>query len=286
MLDLHHLYNPITAAPFLDNEAYTEYGPCEALKPYVRCYWGSRMPYKRGKQNISQQVIVPDTCVDIIFTADFTNNRIEDLFCGIDDRTFTDTSGGEDSQTSMEAREESVFAIRFYPWSVSLFSEDSLRGTKNSFFEADWHFSGLRREIEPQLFEVVRMEERVRLTEQYLLQHIYKRRSQDIFLTTVSEILQKKGNIEIGELSKTLPVSVRQLERIFGENIGISPKQLASLIRYQNLWHDMLFLPQFHVLDAVFRYGYADQSHLLRDFKRFHSMGPAEAKRYALSRRG
>lgn len=286
MMDLHHLYHPITAAPFLDNEAYTEYAPCEALKPYIRCYWGSRMPYKRGKQSISQQVVVPDTCVDIIFTVDLTNNRIEDLFCGIDDRTFIDTNIGEVRQTCGEAGEESVFAIRFYPWSVSLFSEDSLRDTKNRFFVSDRHFSGLRKEIEPKLFEVVRIEERVRLTEQYLLQHICKRRSQDIFMTAMSEILQKKGNIEIGELSKTLPVSVRQLERIFGENIGISPKQLASLIRYQNLWHDMLFLPQFHVLDAVYRYGYSDQSHLLHDFKRFHSMGLAEAKQYALSRRG
>ena len=75
----------------------------------------------------------------------------------------------------------------------------------------------------------------------------------------MSEIVQKKGNIEIGGLSKTLPVGVRQLERIFAENIGMSPKQIAMLIRYQNLWHDMLFLPQFRILDAVCQYGYTDQ---------------------------
>lgn len=281
-MNLHRLYHPITAAPFLANETYTEYEPCEALKPYIRCFWGSRMPYKKRKQNISQQIVVPDTCADIIFKIDFTNNRINGRFCGIDDRTFVTEDNATDDRTSVDAGEESVFAIRFYPWSVFLFSEETLRGTKNGFFDVDRYFSGLKKEIEPLLFEAVRIEERICLAERYLLNHMYHRRDQDIFLTAMSEMLQKKGNIAIGELSKTLPVGVRQLERIFGENIGISPKQLATLIRYQSLWHNMLFLPQFQILDAVCQYGYTDQSHLLRDFKKFHSMGPAEARRYAL----
>ena len=284
-MKLHRLYHPITAAPFLDNEVYTEYEPCEALKPYIRCFWGSRMPYRKGKQNVSQQIVVPDTCVDIIFKIDFANNRINGKFCGIDDRTFATEESVTDSRTDMDAGEESVFAIRFYPWSVFLFSEETLRGTKNGFFDVDQHFSGFKKEIEPQLFEVVRIEERISLAERYLLSHMYRRRDQDMFLTTMSGILQKKGNIAIGELSKTLPVGVRQLERIFAENIGMSPKQLATLIRYQNLWHDMLFFPQFQILDAVCQYGYTDQSHLLRDFKKFHSMGPAAARQYALSYR-
>lgn len=183
-------------------------------------------------------------------------------------------------------QEESVFAIRFYPWSAFLFTEDSLKGTKNAFFECGRFFERLQKEIEPQLFEVVRMEERIRLAERYLLKHIRSGNQQEIFMTAMSEIVQKKGNIEIGGLSKTLPVGVRQLERIFAENIGMSPKQIAMLIRYQNLWHDMLFLPQFRILDAVCQYGYTDQPHLLRDFKKFHAMGAAQARRYALSYRG
>jgi len=120
------------------------------------------------------------------------------------------------------------------------------------------------------------------MTERYLLGHIHLERTNNIVMDAVAEILQRKGNLEVGQLSKEIHISSRQLERLFKENIGISPKQLSSLIRYQYLWREVLCHPQFQIQDAVYRYGYTDQAHLLRDFKRFHTMNPVEAKKYAL----
>ena len=71
------------------------------------------------------------------------------------------------------------------------------------------------------------------------------------------------------------------IERVFNENMGISPKSYFSLIRYQLLWQDMIFNKNFSVLDAVEEYGYTDQSHLLKDFKRKHLMLPKNAIEYA-----
>lgn len=62
------------------------------------------------------------------------------------------------------------------------------------------------------------------------------------------------------------------------------PKQLTSLVRYRYLWNDILFNKHFYVLDAVQLYGYTDQSHLLHDFKKYHTVLPGEAKRYALGK--
>ncbi len=35
-------YTPITAMPYSRSESYVEIEPCAALKPYIRCFWGSR----------------------------------------------------------------------------------------------------------------------------------------------------------------------------------------------------------------------------------------------------
>lgn len=277
-MNLHQLYHPITATPFLCDESYMEFEPCRELKPYIRCFWGSRMPYWKRKTEIpAQTIVVPDTCMDIIFQVDFTNNRISGRFCGIDDRTFSSVDTGR------EERMLSTFAIRFYVWSAFLFAGESMADTKNGFFPVDHHFSGLKKKIEPLLFETVGMEERILLTQRYLLEHLYAERLQPVFAEAVEEMLQKKGNVEIGQMSKALHISNRHLERIFKENTGISPKQLASLVRYQYLWSDILFRPHLPILDAVAQYGYADQPHLLHDFKRFHTMNPAMARQYALS---
>lgn len=270
-------YNPITATPFAHNESYMEFEPCEALKPYIKCFWGTKEPYRHRKTDIpTQGIVTPDTCVDIIFTVDFTNDRIEGGFCGIDDRTFmTYDANDEDKRVS-------IFAIRFFAWSAVLFSEESMSGTRNAFFEAGQHFYGLQREIAPYLFDITDMESRIRLAEIYLINHMHPERRNKVLMDAVLELLKHKGNVEIGQMAKDIHTSSRHLERLFQENIGISPKRLASLIRYQYLWNDILFHPEFRVLDGVHQYGYTDQAHLLHDFKRFHGMNIKEARQYAL----
>lgn len=279
--EFYEIYHPITATPFACNESYIEYSPCEALKPYIKCFWGSRRPYRQKKTDIpTRGIVTPDTCVDIIFTVNFTKNQIESGFCGIDDRSFATYSKNE------EERLVSTFAIRFYSWTAFLFSEDSMKGTKNAFLDGDCHFSKLKRAIEPFLFDMVTIEERIQVAQKYLLEHMYTERSNSIIQDALAEMLLRKGTIEIVQLSQEIHISSRQIERLFQEYIGISPKRLASLIRYQYLWNDILYRPHFQVLDAVFRYGYTDQAHLLHEFKGFHTMTISQAKRYALDHVG
>ena len=63
--------------------------------------------------------------------------------------------------------------------------------------------------------------------------------------------------------------------------LGVSPKTFSSLVRYQRLWQDMVLSPRFNALDAVDKYGYTDQAHLLSDFRKRHLMSPKEALEFA-----
>lgn len=272
---LHQIYTPKTATPFASTATYMEFAPHEALKPYIKCFWGSRLPYRQLITDTpTEGIVTPDTCVDIIFHVDYTNNRTGGHFCGIDDTAFA-------THTPNEGKTVSTFAIRFYAWSAILFTEDTMKGTKNKSFEVDCHFAGLKRALEPQLFDLAGIEDRILAAERYLLGHIHLERQNTLVMETLEQILLHHGKMEIGQLSKEVHTSSRQLERLFQENMGISPKQLSSLIRYQYLWNDILYQPDFKVIEAVEKYGYADQAHLLHDFKRFHNMNIPEAKRYA-----
>lgn len=247
-MKLHNIYKPITATPFACSDSYMEFEPCDELKPYIRCFWGTKKPITQIKSDIpSQSLIIPDTCMDIIFHVNFTENRIDSMFCGIDDRSFS-TYDKNDKEMEL-----STFAIRFYPWSVIPFAEESMK-----------------------------MEDRIAAAEQYLWKSIRLKRSNHTVMEAMAEILQRKGNLKIDRLAKDIHTSNRQLERMFKENIGISPKKLSSLVRYQYLWKDVLFQKEFHVLNAVHELGYADQAHLLNDFRRFHTMSVGDAKKYAL----
>lgn len=274
-MNFNQRYHPITSTPFKRNAEYAEFEPCTALKPYIRCFWGTVSPVSQSGEN---SLVIPDTCMDIIFTANYTRNLTTDIFCGIDDRTFL--SDGKRDNTVF------TFGIRFYPWGAALFAEDSLKNTRNAFFHTDVHFAGLKKIIEPLLFDISDIRELIPIAEQALLTRFNEKHGNRTVFETVGLILEHKGNLPVGKLSNDVHVSERQLERLFHEYIGCSVKRMASLIRYQYLWHEILFNQQFHILDAVFKYGYCDQPHLLNDFKKYHSMTITEAKAYALQNVG
>lgn len=274
-MELNQIYRPLTATPFSQDDIYREYEPCEALKPYIRCFWGSSQPYITEKSAVTGGIVTPDTCMDIIFDINYSRNRIDSGFCGINDTSFYSEDNIENFC------EASTFAIRFYAWSTILFSEDSMKNVRNGFFDAGEYFSYIRKEIEPYLFDISSMKERIPLVEAVLLKHLHPERKNRILTDCVGEMLKRRGNLRMDKLAGEVHVGARQIERVFKENIGLTPKALASLIRYQYVWSAALYKKNFCIQDAVCEFGYTDQAHLLHDFKKFHTVTLREAVEFA-----
>lgn len=90
-MNLSQIYVPRTATPFQRNEKYVEFVPCDALKPYIRCFWGTpKRVYIEQEKICANELVTPDTCMDILFFVDFKRNAIHSSFCGINDKSFYD----------------------------------------------------------------------------------------------------------------------------------------------------------------------------------------------------
>lgn len=268
-------YYPITATPFKKNNSYRELTPCKALQPYIRCYWGTEKPLIREEGDPLSKLVIPDTCADIIYNIDESANTVSGGFCGVNDCSFYT------SEKEKAGHTVATFSIRFYAWSVYVFAGDSLRDTLNGYFRADFLFEWLDRMIRPKLLELRTLEEKAAFAEELLLKRLSDRKENRIVDSTVSCILDNRGSLEVSDLAKEFFISTRQLERLFHEYIGITPKKLSNLIRYQFLWRDIACEPDFDLLNAVHKYGYTDQSHLLREFRKYHSMDIHRARTLA-----
>lgn len=272
-MQLTDLYCPITAAPFANNSAHREIEPCAALKPYIRCFWGTDAPAENAAAGCA--LIIPDTCMDIVFDVDRSAGCADGIFCALDERSVMLPRKKEDNSVI------SVFAIRFYAWTAALFAEDSLAGSRNGRYPIDAFFSKLKKELEPVLLETEALMDKVRAAEGILLKNLHTERVSPDLMNSVYKMISAAGSVKIGDLTDYTAASERRLERLFSANAGISPKTLCSLVRYQLLWQDILFSSEFNALDAVEKYGYFDQAHLLNDFRRRHMMNPTEAVRLA-----
>ena len=89
----------------------------------------------------------------------------------------------------------------------------------------------------------------------------------------VRRLRSTRGTIQIERLARDLQWSRRRLERRFLNRVGVTPKNLASVLRFHDAYKRLRSLPDG-------RYGvvaldrYYDQSHFIRDFKRFTGVTP------------
>jgi AraC-like DNA-binding protein len=82
------------------------------------------------------------------------------------------------------------------------------------------------------------------------------------------------GRLGMGDLADRLGVPQRTLRRQFREAVGIPPKLYASIVRFQGVVAELHAGRPVDWLDLVHRHGYADQSHLGREFRRFAGCTP------------
>lgn len=274
--DLHKMYMPLTANPLSFDATYTEIVPCDALKPYIRCFWGSQTT------NINfadRSLVTPDTCMDIIINVNYSKNEVQSVFCGINDQPFV-------SQAEATTDIISTFAIRFYAWAVPLFSSNDMKSVSNIFCNSEHYFPTLTAKLGQMVWLFPELMKRAEQAELFLLEELNLNRLNLNVMNAVYTMLKNTGNLQMADLSQYTSISTRQLERLFKIHIGMSPKKLASLIRYQNVWNQVLQQPNVNIQDLVHKYGYTDQPHLLNDFKRFHTMTVSQAKEYAWQREG
>jgi AraC-like DNA-binding protein len=95
-----------------------------------------------------------------------------------------------------------------------------------------------------------------------------------VVMEAVGAILESRGTVGIEQLGHRLGVSRRQLERLFKVQVGVGPKELASLARFERVVET---LPRRRSwADLACDAGYADQAHLIRSFSRRAGVTPAQ----------
>lgn len=274
MRQLADSFHPITASPFQNDAVYCEVAPCDALRPFIRCFWGTKTPITVSLTEPVYSPVIPDACMDILFRTDYTHNTYSANFCPIDEHAFFTSSGTNKNVTA-------TFGIRFYAWSAVLFADGDFRGER--FYSAEEFSKELTAQLTPVLFEIPNLLDKIAFAEKILLEKLNLSKMNNDLLNSIDFMITTCGRGTIAEVCSYASVSERKLERLFASTIGVSPKAFASLVRYQLLWQEMLLSPHFDALDAVEKYGYTDQPHLLRDFKKHHLMPPKEAIRHAMS---
>lgn len=107
----------------------------------------------------------------------------------------------------------------------------------------------------------------------------------DLAAAIVDTVATEPGIQRVDLLAGRFALSVRQLERLFAEHVGVGPKWVIRRYRLQEAADRMEDAEPIDWAALADSLGYADQSHLTRDFTRMFSEPPtAYAARYHTKR--
>ena len=94
-------------------------------------------------------------------------------------------------------------------------------------------------------------------------------------LSFVSLALKKKGDILVNDLCRQIGVNERKIQRLFSEQIGVTPKAFLKHIKL----HSFLGLTKNKIQSSLtelgLEAGYYDQAHLIREFKKTVGLNPS-----------
>lgn len=262
--------------------SYNEIVPVSPiLRKYIECFW----IFTASKEDKFRKVELnlPDGGVDLVFNFGSPYYRFIVGHKKEKDQVLTSSLVGQRLHPTaiMQDPERSIIAARFRPHGLQAFCNLALHEITNQFLKPGDIWRDFDR-LEETLFETE--ENRVEKIESWLLSHFQY--TQDRVLDESVKQLQKhKGNINLSTLYKHLGINKSTLEKKYKQKVGITPKNLASIYRFNHAIVLKAANPLLSFTNISYECGYCDQSHLIRDFNRFTGQSPTTyfEKRYSFT---
>ena len=201
--------------------------------------------------------VIPDGCNDILISCD--GGQINSWY-----------SPSVTKSTNFHFQKaEWIFGVRFYPGADCSLLRERIPVSKTHPIEVREllpDFDSLDDELKSSISFVRRHE----IIEDYLRDRITpKNNTENILSCAVRLLIETNGVISIERLAKEVGYGTRYLRQLFTDYIGHSSKELANMIRMQKTLQCLLDNPDQKLSDIAIKYGFSDQSHMNREFKKY-----------------
>jgi len=190
------------------------------------------------------------------------------IISGLTDNYFDVSTNGETG----------VVFISFYPEGACNFFGFPLSEIENQSIDLKDVFNSDCRDLEEKLYDTRSFEQRILLIERFLLNNYKPIPVYDKLLIekSIGKIRFSNGNTTVAELSDYLAVTTKSLERKCSKYLGKPTKQIIQLFRFQSILHDFSLDKNSTVTERAYKRGYFDQSHFIKDFKKYSGYTPGE----------
>jgi len=238
---------------------YREFAPWPSLAGSLDCFWASSISAASRAPLVHR--VLPDGCIDLLFDFTAAGDRRATVIGTMTRALAVTTSGLVD-----------LLGVRFRPGGLSgliRFNAAELTDTRVDL----GNFLG------PQALELWhRLGEAAPADRIPLLQESLAARGRDTLQVDpfvrhcVSQIEAARGGLRVCEHAESTGLSTRQVERKFARHIGVGPKAFARIVRFKAVEQAAAAEGAKDWARLAADLGFADQSHLAREFRAFSGL--------------
>jgi AraC-like DNA-binding protein len=237
-----------------DRAQLAAYAVDARLADHVRSYWSLRVAEPPAKLRI-----VPDGHVDLVFDLLHVEAHV---------------SGARDAPFDvLHERPTNLLGINLLPGAVI-----PLLGLSTAALPAGWRplselVGPIARVLAEQLAGAVSIQARLALIEAFLLARLGNKDAR--VERALSVINASRGQIDIAGLGRASGASPRNLNRLFHQWVGLSPKRFARIVRAQAALRRLAEHPAPDLRALAAELGFADQAHLTREVRAVTGASPS-----------
>jgi AraC-like DNA-binding protein len=249
--------------------------PRAELLPYIESFWV--LESLTGLPATADSIAAPNGCSKLIIPYENAIVSVANGRMQISHPRQMYFVGNRDSATQIQssAQKTSFIAIEFRPHGAFQVFGVPMSETSNQLWESDCVFGQWSREMQETLNNLGRADQKVAYIQDRLTRALRRnRRDASIVDYCVTALRCADGRTPIRELEQQTGYSRRYLDRLFQQHVGLSPKVLEKIFRFQRFYRNWAKGLSYDRLKAELYDHYYDQAHFTREFRRMTGHSP------------
>jgi len=253
---------------------HLEFEPPEELRDTIKCFWYNSRDVGELQSGFEVQ---PDGYAEIIFhfgsSCSISHNG------GLQPLPSPFMMGLLNQPVVFYTKNRlEIIGIRCYPWTV--FDLLGLPSGKGGVRVFEHPITQLQSMLD-QCIRAGRIDEALIQVKQYFLNERSRVPTSSMLFKAGVAMREANGTMPVSQIAAAAHATVRTLERNFKQSSGYTVKDVSGLMRFEQVRNRLWLYPDSSLTGLAHELGYADQSHLSREFKRYSGTTPAAFARKA-----
>src|ERR1051325_1850078 len=251
--------------------AYAEIDPPPTLRSWIRCIWRLTGPAAAVAE---PEPIIPDGCVELVVNlADAVIRNVPGRGSHLQPMQLV---AGEITRaiSVQPSGRVDLWGVRFHPWTASRFLGMSGIEMRDRIVALDDVARPLSRDLSV-VAEVVESEQGTRLV-RALERRASRIRGVDAVVPRLANsALENPETTSVRTMARAAGMSTRRVQMLFRDEIGLSPKQLLRITRFQRALGVARANPALSWAAVAVAAGYFDHAHLIHESREIAGCTPA-----------